>query len=148
MKNKITFIILIIISFLQLTNLFSIEENEIQTRKREKPYPYSFDKEYEEEIYKVKIKQPDGVIIEVDRIYGGKNNPTSIYQKNGFSIRWDRETNYFCWAERSDNGSLESTGYPIHLYDPEDLKLEKNIRISDERFEEKKYKNSTGTAKN
>ena len=77
--------------------------------------------------------QPDGMKVTIETVIGGKNNPSIIQRINGFTVVRDTDTRYWCWARQAEDGALESTGYPVHLYDPEELGLEKNIRISNER---------------
>jgi len=80
------------------------------------------------------VLQPDGISIVIEKVFLGKNNPLMVLRKDGFTVIQDSETEYYCWARQSKEGLLESTGKPIHLYNPNDLGLEKNIRISDEAF--------------
>jgi len=54
---------------------------------------------------------------------------------NGFTITFDFESRYWCWARQAEDGTLESTGFPAHLYNPEEIGLEKDIRMSKERAE-------------
>ena len=86
-------------------------------------------------IENVKLTQPDGVEIDVEVVNGGVNNPMCFNRINGFTIVFDRESRYWCWARQAEDGTLESTGYPTHLHEPEALGLEKDIRMSNERAE-------------
>jgi len=84
----------------------------------------------------IEATQPDGAIIEIEQIMGGVNNPRWDFLRKGeYTVVWDKETKYFCWARQGADGNLESTGYPIHLYDADNLGLEKNIRMSKEQAE-------------
>ena len=79
----------------------------------------------------------------MEEIEGGKNNPDFLYRLNDFTVVYDYKTKYYCWALQNKDGWLESTGYPVHLHNPEQLGLEKNIRMTNERAEEVKasYRN-------
>ncbi|MCL2064849.1 MAG: hypothetical protein FWG98_10845 [Candidatus Cloacimonetes bacterium] len=79
------------------------------------------------------VRQPDGTLFSLVVIHGGENNVFgSIFQKDGYTIAKNDETGYWVWVQRTDGGWYEPTGYPVHLYDPEELGLEKNIRVSSE----------------
>ena len=80
----------------------------------------------------IELIQPDGAKIPIESIYGGENNPGSFQRMNGFTVIINKESGFWCWAYQNENGDLESTGYPAHLYDPIELGLEKNIRMSRE----------------
>ena len=80
--------------------------------------------------------QPDGTKVIFETVFGGENNPSFFDRINGFTITFDYNTKFYCWARQSEDGWLQSTGYPVHLYDPEKLGLKKNIRITKERAEE------------
>jgi len=84
------------------------------------------------------ITQPDGVIVKIELVLGGENNPYILLRKDDYTVVTDKETMFVCWARQGSDGNLESTGYPIHLYDPEKLRLEKNIRMSKEQAEKKR----------
>ena len=79
--------------------------------------------------------QPDGTLITFEIVIGGENNPDWYYRKDGYTIFQDESRTYF-WAIRSEDGGIKSSGYPIHLYDPEELGLEKNLKYTKERAEE------------
>ena len=76
---------------------------------------------------KSEFLQNDGTKI----ILETKNNPTILVKKDGFTVIYDNDSKNYCWARQSEDGRLESTGYPVHLYDPNELGLEKDIRMSD-----------------
>ena len=82
--------------------------------------------------FEVEKRQPDGIIVVIEFVLGGSNNPLHLIQNDGFTILLDSKTRYYCWARQNNYGRLESTGYPVHLHDPNQLGLEKNIRMSDE----------------
>ena len=75
------------------------------------------------------ITQPDGTEIEIERIEGGELWIQAIFQKNGYTLVYDNTSQYWCWAYLGECGWLLPTEFPIHLYDPEVLGLEKNIRM-------------------
>ena len=75
--------------------------------------------------------QADGTILTIERIYGGSNNPWEYFEVNGYTVLWDGEN--WVFIHLSEDGSLELTGYQAHLYDPTELGIEKNIRMSRER---------------
>ena len=87
---------------------------------------------YPEYVSKEMVFQPDGVEFEIEWVSGGENNLDDLYRIDGFTIIKD-ETGFWCWAKQGEDGSLESTGYPVHLYDPVELGLKKNIRMTRER---------------
>ena len=91
-----------------------------------------------EQVIQYRAIQPDGTIIMVEMVVGGQNNPFAFKRLNEFSLVRD-ESKYYCWARQGEDGNLKSTGYAIHLYDPEELGLEKDIRFSDEFFEQRRY---------
>jgi len=94
---------------------------------------------FPEQIHRiVEFIQPDGIVIEFEEYTGGENNPYIMFRMNEFTIVWDRESGYWCFARQSHDGNLESTGYPVHLYNPEELGLEKNIRMSEERAKDRR----------
>ena len=76
--------------------------------------------------------QPDGTKIKLEFVLGGRNNPLIMLRINGFTVVYDYESKFFCWARQANDGTLESTKYPVHLHDPETIGLEKDIRMSDE----------------
>ena len=75
--------------------------------------------------------QPDGTIIILEEVIGGKNNLLSFIRLNGYTVAKD-DSKLYSWAIQGELGNLVPTGYAIHLYDPEELGLEKDIRFSDE----------------
>ena len=81
------------------------------------------------------VTQPDGTILVLELITGGENNPLSFLRLNGYIVAIDKSM-YYCWARQADDGTIESTGNPVHLYEPERLGLEKDIRLSNEKAEE------------
>ena len=88
-----------------------------------------------ERIRESRAIQPDGTIITFELVLGGEYNPGIMYRKNGYTII-DDDSKTWCWVTRAENGRLVSTGFPVHLYDPEELGLEKNLKPTKERAEE------------
>ncbi|MCL2062875.1 MAG: hypothetical protein FWG98_00685 [Candidatus Cloacimonetes bacterium] len=78
------------------------------------------------------LTQADGTILKVERVRGGFNNPTHFYRINGYTLQYDRNIRSWCWAYQDETGRLRATEYPAHLYDPEELGFEKDIRYSEE----------------
>ena len=82
----------------------------------------------------VQLTQPDKTIVDA---FATGNDPGFIrcHDANDYTIVKDRKTGFFCWAYLDSDGYLESTGFPIHLYNPKDLGLEPGIypkRLRDE----------------
>ena len=76
----------------------------------------------EERVWVEEATQPDGTLITFEIVIGGENNPNWLYRKDGYTIFQDESRTYF-WAIRSEDGGIKSSGYPVHLYDPEELGL-------------------------
>ena len=88
----------------------------------------------EESTAEFKFKQPDGIAIVLEGVLGGLNN-YFMFRKNGYTVIRDLESRHYCWVYQDENGQLESTGYPVHLYDPNELGLKKDIRMSEEEYQ-------------
>jgi len=80
--------------------------------------------------------QSDGTSIEIEFVLGGENMRYGWHRKNGYTIGYDHETGYWCWMRQGADGDVELTEYPVHLFDPNELGLEKNIRMTKEKAEE------------
>jgi hypothetical protein len=83
----------------------------------------------------VSYTQPDRTIINVRRL-----EVQSLYvwyiAQDFYTVILDTKTGFWCWAIQSDNGhDIESSGYPIHLYDPEDLEIDRRIFFSQEKID-------------
>jgi hypothetical protein len=91
-----------------------------------------------ESVIKFKVSLPDGTIIEIEDVDGGENNPDVLYRINGYTVIDEDDPHCWYWARQAEDGTLESTGYPVHLYDPEELGLEKNIKMSKEAAEKER----------
>ena len=127
-NNNIVKMIVFVIFFTIVYSLVAMDENN-DVKLNTKTENYSFwDKE--SSIY-IDFRQPDGVKVKIEIVFGGKNNPLTMHRKDGYTVAIDHDTRYFCWAKLAENGNLVSTGYPVHLYDPKELGLEKDIRMSD-----------------
>ena len=83
-------------------------------------------------IGQMNITLPDGRKILAETVSGGENNHCILFRVNGYTIIMN-ESRIWCWARQGEDGNLESTGYAIHLYNPEELGLEKDIRMSKEK---------------
>jgi len=130
MKNKKSFveiiitiaIILIAGNCFGLTTYTNYQPSEISLEWGEEFVLFIFDKE-----------QPDGTIISIETVVGGENNPEAFERWNGYTVIRDEESGYWCYARQAEDGNLESTGLPVHLYDADDLGIEKDIRMAQER---------------
>ena len=78
--------------------------------------------------------QPDGT--EVRLFITGNDFYRRLHDENNFTIIRDRSTRYFCWAKQGEDGKLESTGKPIHIYDPKEIGLEPGEDYSRARLRE------------
>jgi len=88
----------------------------------------------------VELYQPDGTIVQAFATGGkfGNSFYGRAYDKDDFTIIRDKETTYYCWAKQGADGWIESTGFPIHLYDPKTLDIKPGESDSPERIEEKR----------
>jgi len=84
----------------------------------------------------IELYQPDGTIVQA--FATGDSFVGRAYDKDDFTIIRDKETTYYCWAKQGADGWLESTGFPIHLYDPKTLDIKPGESDSPERLEEKR----------
>jgi len=80
--------------------------------------------------------QPDGVVINVWKT--GDEYHNWVHDTQGYTIIQDRATGYWCWAKATADGSVESTGYPVHLSNPVSLGLTPQENISEERYQQKR----------
>jgi M6 family metalloprotease-like protein len=135
-KLKIKSIIGLMTFMLLLSNLYSMQPSpyyDPNARLDNPRHRRQADGWYPELIFITKITQPDGVEIELEIISGGVNNLVGrLLRLNEYTVVRDNETGFHTWARLAPDGTLESTGKPIHLYDPKELGLEKNLRMSDE----------------
>ena len=97
------------------------------------PAPRTTDFFPEEYIGIIAWNQPDGTKLLLSAVFGDENNNVTLYSIDGYTVIQDPETRFWCWARQSEEGDLESTGLPVHTHDPDELGLEKNIRMSRER---------------
>ena len=89
----------------------------------------------------VKVIQPDGKRIElIKRTYESGYSQYSM--QPGFTAILDSLTGYWCYASLGDDGWLESTGYPLHLHNGDELGIKRTIRPSLDRIEEYKDKST------
>jgi len=111
--------------------------SDVIERNQDSDTPITWSKERLGRMYE--CTQPDGVKVLFEVVLGGLYNtdPLGLLRKDGYTAIYDKETGFTCWARQGIDGNLESTGYPVHLYDPEQLGLEKNIRQSKEQAEKK-----------
>ena len=133
MKRQISKILKMIVLTLILsfvTTLLAFESNNTSQDKSNESS--TLDDRSKKKGEKIEFAQPDGTKLILEVFLGGRNNPSFLLQKNGFTVVYDPNSKYFCWARQSDNGRLESTKYPVHLHNPELLGLEKDIRMSDD----------------
>ena len=83
----------------------------------------------------IELKQPDGTIINafvtgfstVDGYSDGR-----IHNSEKFTMIQDDVSGKWCWAKQASDGSLESTGYEVYIYDPKTLGIKPGEDISDE----------------
>ncbi|MCL2063692.1 MAG: hypothetical protein FWG98_04905 [Candidatus Cloacimonetes bacterium] len=81
--------------------------------------------------------QPDGTLIDFEIVGSSSRRTMEVFlRKNGHTLVLDKDSQYYCWAYQDSLGQLSSTGKPVHLYDPDILGLDKDIRISIDRLEE------------
>ena len=79
-------------------------------------------------------RQPDGIVMRL--FITGDEFYRRLHDENNFTIIRDKNTRYFCWAKQGEDGRLESTGKPIHLYDPKEIGLEPGEDYSRARIRE------------
>jgi len=89
-----------------------------------------------EMIVEFEFLQPDGALVILEMVSGAKNHAGILIRQYDFTVKKDSLSGFYCWARQADDGSLMSTGLPVHLYDPEVLGLERNIRMSAEKNRE------------
>ena len=77
------------------------------------------------------LTQPDNTIINVYQ--SGDEFHNWVHDENGFTIILDSITGYWSWAI-AENGSLISTGFPIHLHSPQSRSLSPGENISNEKY--------------
>ena len=84
------------------------------------------------------VTQPDGTVIDV--LLSGDEFHSWAHDASGFTIIQDPTTGYWCWAIPSVNrsGDVQSSGFPIHLHQPESLNISPNVNISDELYIERR----------
>ena len=87
------------------------------------------------ENHPIELEQPDGTIIKA--FVTGSNprdgfNNLRAHNSENYTIIRDKKSYMWCWAKQASDGSLESTGYEVHLYDPKSLGLKPGEDISDE----------------
>jgi hypothetical protein len=83
-----------------------------------------------------KVSQPDGTVIDV--LKSGDEFHNWAHDENGYTIVKDKKTGFWCWAKSAQDGDIESSGYPVHLYTPESLNLTPRVNISAARYQEKR----------
>ncbi len=81
------------------------------------------------------LVQPDGTVIDV--LFSGDEFHNWAHTEEGYTMIQDASSGYWCWAEER-NGDLVSTGYSVHLTNPQILGISPNQNISDERYKEKR----------
>ena len=92
------------------------------------------------ENHPIDLEQPDGTIIKA--FVTGSNprdgvNTLRAHNSENYTIIRDKKSYMWCWAKQASDGSLESTGYEAHLYDPKSLGLKPGEDISDEWLRQK-----------
>ena len=83
----------------------------------------------------IELKQPDGAIINAfatgfSTVDGYSD--ARIHNSEKFTMIQDGVSGKWCWAKQASDGSLESTGYEVHIYDPKTLDIKPGEDISDE----------------
>lgn len=81
------------------------------------------------------LTQPDGTILDV--LYSGDEFHNWAHNEDGFTIIQDSKSGYWCWA-KAENGDIISTGYAVHLINPQDIGLSPYENISEEKYREKR----------
>ena len=69
----------------------------------------------------VELQQPDGTFF--NAFMTGHNRFVRYHDKDNYTMIRDKDTGFYCWAIQAPDGSLESTGYNVNLYDPKTLKI-------------------------
>ena len=81
----------------------------------------------------IELEQPDGTIVKAfitGTPEGGRHN-LRIHNSENYTIVIDSNSHNWCWAKQASDGSLESTGYEVHLHDPKTLNIKPNEDYSD-----------------
>jgi M6 family metalloprotease-like protein len=89
------------------------------------------------------LTQPDKTVIDV--LLSGDEFHNWAHNEDGYTIIQDIKTGNWCWAKTTNEGGLESTGYPIHLYSPQSLGLQPKLNISEEKYQEKRRDHDSNT---
>jgi hypothetical protein len=130
--NKI-FVLAIILFYTK--NLFASRDYRLNfdTGERTPLEPFEFN--YAE---KLEVIQPDGVEISINQtaFFLDRYSRYSGYSFKCYTAILDTLSNYWCYAQRGEDGWLESTGFPVHLFKGADLGLDVLIRPSQEREKE------------
>jgi hypothetical protein len=130
-KRKINMVLIFIITIFFVSNLDAVNEVNSQTKEeiteievRTIEIDWKKNTETGESFVIEKYEQPDGTVIEFEHYWTPINYCTNL-RINGYTIIKDKSTSYFCWQQQTEDGDVESSGYPVHLYAPDELGLEK-----------------------
>ena len=74
-----------------------------------------------------RLTQPNGV--QIAAFSSGDEFFSWVHDENHFTMVKDDLSGFWCWAQE-ENGELVSSGYPVHLYNPESRGIRPHARIS------------------
>ena len=82
----------------------------------------------------VTVTQPDGKKIELTkRIYS--SGYVQYGMQPGYTAIHDTLTGFWCYARLGEDGWLESTGYPLHLYEGREIGINRFVRPTKEKID-------------